>query len=55
MVDATSSEAFRVRNEKAVVICDSFIELERRQSRRTDHFSNIVADREFSTDCYLFP
>ena len=28
--------------------------LERPQSRRTDHFSNIVADREFSTGCYLF-
>jgi len=23
-------------------------------SRRIDHFSNIVADREFSTGCYLF-
>jgi len=30
------------------------IELERPQLRRTDQFSNIVADREFSTGCYLF-
>jgi len=29
-------------------------ELESPQSRCTDHFSNIVADREFSTGCYLF-
>jgi len=28
--------------------------LESSQSRRTDHFSNIVADREFSTGCYWF-
>jgi len=26
----------------------------RPQSKRTDHFSNIVADHEFSTGCYLF-
>jgi len=55
VVDATSSEAFLVRNENAVVIYDSFIELERPKWRRTDHFSNIVADREFSIGCYLFP
>jgi len=30
------------------------VKLESPQSRRTDHFSNIVADREFSTGCYLF-
>jgi len=28
--------------------------LESPQSRRTDHFSSIVADREFSTGCYLY-
>jgi len=28
--------------------------LKRPQSRRTDHLSNIVVDREFSTDRYLF-
>jgi len=28
--------------------------LESPQSRRTDHFSIIVADRQFSTGCYLF-
>jgi len=28
--------------------------LESPQSRRTNHFCNILADREFSTGCYLF-
>jgi len=31
----------------------TLIELERPQSRHTDQFSNIVADREFLTSCYL--
>jgi len=33
----------------AMPFARDLISLERPQSRRTDHFSNIVADREFST------
>ena len=36
------------------VVVTLWVILESPQSRRTDYFSNIVADREFSTGCYLF-
>jgi len=42
------------RRRTTVLFIRLLSSLESPQSRRTDHFSNIVADRKFSTGCYLF-
>ena len=47
-----SQHGFYMHNQIPVMV--DLLLLERPQPRCTDHFSNTVADREFSTGCYLF-
>jgi len=60
MVDSSNTQISCCRTVRQQLICENTVvewKLERPQSTRADHFSNIVADRAFSTvsnSCLLF-